>query len=69
MIYQSVFGWISTILTICCFVWIIGLLIFVLIKSIIRKVRYKKEQKELVGKHEQEKGRFYGYDKRKKKGK
>ena len=68
MIYQSVFGWISTILSICCFVWVFCLLIFVLVKSIVRKVKYKKEQKELgiVNKKE---GSFYGKDKRKKKGK
>lgn len=46
MIYQSVFSWISTILTIVCLVWCIGLGLFVLIKWIIGKIKQKKQIKE-----------------------
>lgn len=42
MIYQSVFGWISTILSIACGVWLIGLGIFVIVRLIIEKVQAKR---------------------------
>ena len=42
IVYQSVFGWISTVLTILCFAWLVGLGIFVLVKFIIEKVKAKK---------------------------
>lgn len=68
MIYQSVFGWISTIFTILCFAWVIGLLIFVLIRWIIQKVKFKKEQKELINTHEKQRAKRFGYDDKRRKG-
>lgn len=43
MIYQSVFSWISTVLSILCGVWLVGLALFCLIRWIIFKVRAAKD--------------------------
>lgn len=43
---MSVFSWISVILTGLCFVWLIGLAIFCLVRFIVLKVRAKKEIKK-----------------------
>lgn len=44
--FQSVFGWISTVLSIACLVWLLGLGVFVFVRSIVLKVKAKKEMKQ-----------------------
>ena len=46
ILFASVFSWISTILSIACVVWLLGLGVFVLVRSIILKVKSKKEMNE-----------------------
>lgn len=46
MINATAFSWISTILTIVCLCWCIGLGLFVLIRSIVFKIRAKREMKK-----------------------
>ena len=46
MIYMSVFSWISSILSLLCLVWLIGLGVFVLVRKIILSVKAKKEIKQ-----------------------
>ena len=43
---MSVFSWISTIVSVLCLVWLLGLGVFVLVRSIVLKVKAKKEMKE-----------------------
>lgn len=43
---MSVFSWISAILTGLCFLWLIGLSIFCLVRFIVLKVKAKKEIKK-----------------------
>lgn len=60
IIYQSVFGWISTILTVACLVWCIGLALFVIVKSIVNKIKAKKEMKKDLESFEKLKKRKFG---------
>lgn len=46
IIQMSVFSWISSILTLLCFVWLIGLGVFVIVRKIIFTVKAKKEIKK-----------------------
>lgn len=46
MIYATVFSWISTILTIVCLFWCVGLGLYVLVRSIIRRIKEKREMKK-----------------------
>lgn len=69
MIYQSVFGWISTIMTILCLLWCVGLGIFCIVKAIIKRAKAKKELKEALKEHELKKGRSLGSDEGRKKSK
>lgn len=62
MIYMSTFSWISTILSILCLVWCIGLGVFVLIKKIIDKIKSKKEMKQDLDEHKKLHHRKYGSD-------
>ena len=62
MIYMSVFSWISTILSILCFVWLIGLGVFVLVRSIVLKVKSKKEMKQDLQDYKKLRKRKHGVD-------
>ena len=63
MIYMSVFSWISTILSIACVVWLFGLAIFVIVKSILHKVKSKKQMKQDLEDYEKSKKRKFGMKK------
>lgn len=60
MIYTDVFTIISAVLTALCLIWCIGLGLFVLIRMIVRKIKFKrlmKQEKDKIVEVEGE--RFY----------
>jgi len=63
IIYMNVMSWISTIISILCGVWLLGLAIFCIVRAIINKVRLKKEMKEDLKEYRKLRKSKYGSDK------
>ena len=60
---MNVMSWISTIISILCGVWLLGLAIFCIVRAIINKVRLKKEMKEDLKEYRKLRKSKYGSDK------